>query len=126
MKIAFSAQSPERSSKLDPRFGRCVYFLLSDEETGGWEAVENPAVTAAGGAGPQAAQFLVDQGVDAVVSGAFGPNAFEVLQAAGIEMYTAEGGEVGALEDRLAAGELERISSATVRAHHGGRGRRRS
>lgn len=126
MKIAFSARSSERNSKLDLRFGRCTHFIIRDSETEEWGAVPNPAITASGGAGPQAAQFLADQGVEVVVSGAIGPNAFTSLQAAGIEMFTAESRTVDELHDMLMGGELERVTSATVSAHHGGRGGRRS
>jgi predicted Fe-Mo cluster-binding NifX family protein len=124
MRIAFSSQSDTPKSNLDPRFGRCAAFMLFDTESGEWEGLPNPALGASGGAGPGAAQFLAGQGVEAVVSGAFGPNAFAALQAAGIEMYGADGGPIEALLRRMQAGELERISSATVPAHHGGRGRR--
>jgi len=44
MKIAVSASSPELDSSVDPRFGRCPYFLIVDPETMEFEAVENPYV----------------------------------------------------------------------------------
>jgi predicted Fe-Mo cluster-binding NifX family protein len=110
---------------MDPRFGRCAYFIMWDSNSEEWAAVDNPATTASGGAGPQAAQFLADQGVEAVVSGAFGPNAFTSLEAAGIDMYTAESRTVEELHNMLERGELVRVTSATVSAHHGGRGGRR-
>jgi predicted Fe-Mo cluster-binding NifX family protein len=43
--------------------------------------------SAPGGAGIQAAQFATDQQCDAVISGDFGPNAYNALKAAGIPMY---------------------------------------
>ena len=47
---------------------------------------------AAGGAGVQASQFVAAQGVQVVISGAYGPNAFDTLEAAGIAAYLAPSG----------------------------------
>lgn len=124
MKIAFSSQSDTPGSRLDPRFGRCALFLLFDAESGEWERLPNPALSASGGAGLQAAQALAERGVQAVVSGAFGPNAFTALRAAAIEMYAADEGPIEDLLRQMQGGELEIVSSATAPAHHGGRGRR--
>jgi predicted Fe-Mo cluster-binding NifX family protein len=87
MKLIVTATSPSIDSQVDPRFGRGAYFLLTDADTLEWQALPNPAVTASGGAGIQAAQFITEQDCAAVISGDFGPNAFNALQAAGIHMY---------------------------------------
>jgi predicted Fe-Mo cluster-binding NifX family protein len=86
MKIAVSASSPDLDSPVDPRFGRCSYFLIVDPETMEFEAVENPYVGASGGAGIQAAQLVAGKGVQAVLTGSCGPNAFQTLQAAGVKV----------------------------------------
>jgi predicted Fe-Mo cluster-binding NifX family protein len=86
MKIAVSASSPELDSPVDPRFGRCPYFLIVDPETMEFEIVENPYVGASGGAGIQAAQLVAGKGVQAVLTGSCGPNAFQTLQAAGAKV----------------------------------------
>ncbi len=124
MKIAFSSRSDSPGSRLDLRFGRCAVFMVFDSESGEWERLVNPAWSASGGAGPQAAQALAERGVKAVVSGAFGPNAFTGLEAAGIEMYAADEDPIEDLLRQMQGGELERVSAATVPAHHGGRRRR--
>jgi hypothetical protein len=77
MKIAVSASSPALESPVDPRFGRCLYFLIVDPETMEFEAVENPYVSASGGAGIQAAQLVIQKNVEAVLTGSCGPNAFQ-------------------------------------------------
>src|SRR5690554_4216951 len=87
MKILLTTISPNLESELDPRFGRGAYFLMIDPESLEWNAVANPAVNAPGGAGVQAAQFAKDNDCGAVVSGDFGPNAFDAFKAAGIPMY---------------------------------------
>ena len=87
MKIILTAVSPSIESDVDPRFGRGAYFIVVDPDTLEWKAVPNPALNAPGGAGIQAAQFVTDQKCQAVISGDFGPNAYNALKAAGISMY---------------------------------------
>jgi predicted Fe-Mo cluster-binding NifX family protein len=87
LKIIITTTSPVIEAQLDPRFGRSAFLLIIDSETLEWQAFPNPGVNAPGGAGIQAAQFIVDRQVDAAISGNFGPNAFNALKAAGIPMY---------------------------------------
>lgn len=87
MKIIMTAAAPSLDADIDPRFGRGAYLLEVDTDTLEFEAHANPGVTAGGGAGIQAAQMVSGKGASAVVSGDFGPNAFQAFQAAGISMY---------------------------------------
>lgn len=103
MKIAITTSGPDINSNIDPRFGRCAYFLLiegSSLESGDikWDALPNPAINARGGAGTQAAQYISDQNVQVVISGDFGPNAFSTLQSAGISMYLFKSENTTAME----------------------------
>lgn len=86
MKLIISAQNSSLESQVDRRFGRCTWLILFDTETNQWEAFQNPGASQSGGAGVAAAQFVVDQKADIVVSGDFGPNASRAFQAANIEM----------------------------------------
>jgi predicted Fe-Mo cluster-binding NifX family protein len=128
MKIAISATGPDINAPFDPRFGRGANFIFVDAETGEWEGHPNAAVNAGGGAGIQAAQFVVEHGAQAVVSGNFGPNAFATLKAAGLRMFIAREGTVQELVDRFKAGELQEVDVATrvVGLRHSGRRGRRS
>lgn len=120
MKILITVTSPDFETTLDPRFGRAAYFLLVDADTLDWQAQPNPAVNASGGAGIKAAQFAVDAGCAAVVSGDCGPNAFEVLDAAGISMYLfGQSQNVQQVIESWRAGKLEKIGAATSSGHHG-------
>lgn len=74
MRIAVSASNHELSSPVDPRFGRCPYFIFVDPETIEFEAVENPHLSSASGAGIQSAQFGAEKGAKAVLTGSCGPN----------------------------------------------------
>jgi predicted Fe-Mo cluster-binding NifX family protein len=120
MKIVLSVASPNLTAAIDPRFGRAAYLLVVDTETGQWQAHENPGQNASGGAGIQAAQFAASQNAQAVISGEFGPNAFDALQAAQIAMYAYGNCQTApeALE-RFKAGQLEQIGAATGSGHHG-------
>lgn len=118
MKVCFSIGSPIISAELDPRFGRAAYFLIYDPDLGEQQIIVNPALEAAGGAGIQAAQFVVSRGCGAVVSGDFGPNAYEALEAAGVKMYLSGNcNTVPEALNGLASGRLELLAAPTVAGH---------
>jgi len=109
MKIAISATSPTLDAEVDPRFGRCQYFIIADPETEEFEALDNSSATAAGGAGISAAQMIVGKGVEAVLTGNCGPNAHQVLSTAGIKVVTGVSGKV---KDAIAEYKLGTYSAA--------------
>ncbi|MGD8627264.1 MAG: NifB/NifX family molybdenum-iron cluster-binding protein [Anaerolineae bacterium] len=123
MRIVISSQGEDLQAATSPVFGRCPTFLLVDTETGQFEAVANPAVSQGGGAGIQAAQFVVERGAQAVLSGNLGPNAFDVLLAAEVPCYLVSDGTVGQAVEAFKAGQLQSMAQANVPAHAGmGRG----
>ena len=124
MKLAISADGAQLEAQHDARFGRCAYFIFVDTETNAWEASPNPAINSRGGAGTQAAQFIANQGAQAIISGRFGPNAFEALNAAGIKMYAAAGGRVESVVEEFSSGQLKKVTVPGALGHQGGRGRR--
>ena len=89
-------------------FARAPYFLIRDGKQD--TVVENPAASAHGGAGLQAAQFLVDQGVNALITVRCGENAAEVFEAADIKVYKSEGADAA---ENLAALEEGKLSELT-------------
>jgi len=102
-----------------PVFGRCAAYVFVETETMAFEAVENPALAASGGAGIQAAQFVIERGAQAVVTGNMGPNAFNVFQSAGVPVYLFGGGTVREAVEAFKAGELHSIADANVQAGMG-------
>ena len=77
-------------SALDPRFGRAPAFVIADVESGGLVAeFDNDFAQEAQGAGTATAARISGERVDAVISGAFGPKAYEALNKLGIEMWLA-------------------------------------
>jgi predicted Fe-Mo cluster-binding NifX family protein len=80
MKIAVSATGGSLDAQIDPRFGRCSYFVVVESETMKFETVANTASGAMGGAGIQAAQLVANRGAQVVLTGKAGPNAFQHSQ----------------------------------------------
>jgi predicted Fe-Mo cluster-binding NifX family protein len=120
MIIVVSTTAPNLDAPVDPRFGRAAFFVAADPATMAWQAHPNAAADASGGAGTQAAQFVTGLKAEAVVSGAFGPNAFQALEAAGIAMYLCGKAATArqAIEDYQAGG-LERASQPSRAGRHG-------
>lgn len=126
MKIAVTTNGTDLDAPASPIFGRCTTYILIDTETTQYEALANPALSAGGGAGVQAAQYVVERGAQALVTGNVGPNAFDVLQAAGIPVYLFKDGTVRQAVQAYTGGQLSSIHQANVSAHTGtGRGGRR-
>jgi predicted Fe-Mo cluster-binding NifX family protein len=119
MKIVITATSPDLDSAIDPRFGRAAYFIVVDVIDRKWQACPNPAVDASGGAGTQAAQSIATLGVQAAISGDFGPNAYSALKAAGIAMYLLGTSQtVKEAVEHFFAGKLAQVSAPTSVGHH--------
>jgi len=126
MKICVSAVANSLDAQLDPRFGRCPYFVIVDLESMQFEAIPNDASGAMGGAGIQAAQTIAGKGVTVLITGNVGPNAFQALSAAGIKIVTGAFGTVRESVEKFKRGELRETGAPTVGGHFGmgmGRGR---
>ncbi|KAF5416996.1 MAG: hypothetical protein C5S49_04040 [Candidatus Methanogaster sp.] len=119
MKICVTSTGPSLDAPVDPRFGRCQYFMIVDSETMEYEAMQNPSIGASGGAGIQAAQTVASKGVDVVVTGNLGPNAVQTLTAAGIEMATGASGTVRDCVEQYKSGGLSQTTSPTVPEYSG-------
>ena len=119
MKVLVSAMQDSLDADVSPVFGRCPVYVFVDSETMQFEAVPNPAMSAAGGAGIQAAQFAVSKGAQAMLTGNVGPNAFNVLQAAGMTIYPVSGGTVRQAVEAYKDGKLQPVSGATSGMHGG-------
>ena len=114
MNVAISATAGSLDAQIDPRFGRCQYFVIVDTETMNFEALPNTAAGAMGGAGIQAAQTVANKGVQAVLTGSVGPNAFQALSAAGINIITGVFGTVREAVEKFKSGQLQKITAPTA------------
>jgi predicted Fe-Mo cluster-binding NifX family protein len=123
MKIAVSATVPGLDAEVDPRFGRCQYFVIVDPQSMEFEAVDNSNAMAAGGAGISTAQMIASKGVEAVLTGNCGPNAYQTLSAAGIQVITGVSGKIRDAVEAYKVGGLQPNTQPNVGSHHGmGRG----
>jgi predicted Fe-Mo cluster-binding NifX family protein len=119
MKIAISSSGKTLDSLLDPRFGRCAWFVVIDPADMNYEAFDNQSAAQSGGAGIQAAQFLVDKNVSAVITGHVGPNAVQTLSAAGIEIFAQQQGTIREVVERYKNNRLNPTAQSTVGRHFG-------
>ena len=119
MKIAVSATGKDLNCQIDPRFGRCQYFIFVDSETMEFEAFENEGLMASGGAGVQAAQLVAQKGANTLITGTIGPDAASALSASGIKVYLVPGGTVKDVIEGYKTGSLHEASGATVPPHFG-------
>ncbi|AJC72022.1 iron-molybdenum cofactor-binding protein [Thermococcus guaymasensis DSM 11113] len=90
MRIAIPTNGGGLEDTVAPVFARAPAFAIIDvegEEVKNVKVIQNPAMNAAGGAGPMAVQTLINEGVDAIVAPQVGPNALGAIQAAGIRLY---------------------------------------
>ncbi len=102
VKIAITSRGEDKDASVDTRFGRAEYFLIYDQETDTWECLPNrQSLTAAHGAGIQAAQTVLKAGARALITGHIGPKAFKVLDAGGMAIYSA-----GEVDEKMTAEEI--------------------
>ncbi|MFL0198885.1 NifB/NifX family molybdenum-iron cluster-binding protein [Clostridium sp. WILCCON 0269] len=118
MKIAISAHGAETDSLADVRFGRCKYFQIYNAENEEIKILENKGQFSGGGAGIAAAQQLLDEKVDVVITGSLGPNAFKIINRSGIEAYKCESVTINSVLEKFQKGELDRLMQSGP-AHHG-------
>jgi len=119
MKICVTSEGNSLDSKVDPRFGRCQYFIFVDADTSVFEAIQNPNIESMGGAGIQSGQFVAEKKVKAVLTGNVGPNAFQTLQSAGIDVVTGISGTVKEAIEKYKKGELKPTQGPSVNSKFG-------
>jgi predicted Fe-Mo cluster-binding NifX family protein len=108
MKIAITAQDKELSSEVDLRFGRAKWLIVLDTETGDYEAHDNVLnLNAMQGAGIQTGKNIANLGVEVVITGNVGPNAFKTLNAANVKIFLSKTQTVKDAVASFKAGELE-------------------
>ena len=118
MKVAITSSTKSIDSTIDERFARCNFFVIIDTDSMEYEFFSNEAIASSSGAGVKAAQELINRGVDAVITGNIGPNAFDVLNKAGIKIFKASGSIREAIEN-FKEGNLKEMDMANVGRHGG-------
>ena len=113
MKILITSSGHDLNSTVDMRFARAPYFIIVDSENpDNPEIINNPFTGTPSGAGIVAARFVVEKGVNAVISGAFGPNSSMILNSAGVQMIQETSGlTVKDAINRFVKGEYKQSAS---------------
>lgn len=119
MKLAVTSTGDNLDSQVDPRFGRCQYFIIVDTDTMQFEALQNPNFQAPSGAGIATAQTIAGKGVETVLTGNVGPNAHQTLSAAGIKVATGASGKIREAIENYKQGKLQSTSGPSVGSHFG-------
>ncbi len=104
MKVAISSSRGGKDDIVNRFFGRCPKFTIaeiSDSSVKWLDALDNPGHHSGGGAGVSASQLLINNGVDAIITGNCGPKAMSALKMAKIPVYHASGGISKAVEDLI-------------------------
>ena len=119
MKIAVSSTDKDLDAEVDQRFGRCKYFLIVDLENMNFDVISNESIMASGGAGIKAAETVVNNGAEVLITGNIGPNAHKTLATGGVKIYT---GAKGSIKDAIKSyknNELNQTDNPNVGNHHG-------
>lgn len=119
MKIAVTATGNTLESSLDPRFGRCRFFLVVEIADLSFEPMVNPNVSRDSAAGIQAAQLLANTGIQFVITGNCGPNAYQTLTAAGIGVIVGCSGTVRSVIEEFKNGRYSTVQEPNVASHFG-------
>jgi predicted Fe-Mo cluster-binding NifX family protein len=119
MKIGITAKGDNLDSEVDPRFGRCKYFIIVDPDTLEFEAIENFSIEASGGAGVQSGQLVATKEVEVILTGNIGPNAFQILQSAGIKTITGASGKVREAIEKYKKGGFKPVEGSNVNSKFG-------
>jgi len=86
MIIAVTSTGGSMEALVSEQFGRCQYFLIVDTDTMKFEAVSNPGEQMQSGAGPKAAEIIINKGAKVVLTGHVGDKAEEVLKRGGVNI----------------------------------------
>ena len=107
MKVAVSSTGKGLDAVIDPRFGRCACFVIVDTDDMSCVCHDNESAALGGGAGIQAAQFVISKGAQAVLTGSCGPNAISVFSAAGVMVVPGQRGTVREAVEKFQTGGFQ-------------------
>lgn len=119
MKLVITSQGTDPAGPVDSRFGRARYFIVFDTDNDEFTVLDNAdQVEAAQGAGVQAAQNVVSSGAEVLLTGNCGPQAFRVLSAAGVKIYSGIKGTVQEAVQAWRQNELELLNGPDSPQRH--------
>ena len=119
MKLCISATGEDLDSNVDPRFGRSNYLIIINPDNMSFEVVKNENSEAMGGAGIRTAELIVKKGANIVITGNIGPNAFQTLKAADVNVITGVDGKIKDVVNKFNQGLLKQVDNPNVGSHFG-------
>ena len=121
MKIAIPVDEKSLDSNVCVSFGRTPYFLIYDVDTKESVFLDNSAAASTSGAGIKAAQTIVDNKANVLLTPRCGENAAEVLKSADIEIFKTTSASVKDNIDAFIDGKLSLLDEIHAGFHgHGG------
>jgi predicted Fe-Mo cluster-binding NifX family protein len=117
MKIAIPVDEKNMETNVCVSFGRTPYFLIYDVETKESIFIDNSAAASTGGAGIKAAQIIVDNRANALLTPRCGENAAEVLKSAEIKIFKTAFASVKDNIDAFIAGKLPELDEIHAGFH---------
>ncbi|MGO1368331.1 MAG: NifB/NifX family molybdenum-iron cluster-binding protein [Senegalia sp. (in: firmicutes)] len=121
MKIGIPVSEKTIEGYVNNTFGRTNYFLIYDTQSQSSNFVNNTAASSQGGAGIKAAQILVDENIDCLLTPRCGKNAAEVLENADIKLYKSNSSTIKENIDALKEDKLYELNEIHA-GFHGSRG----
>jgi predicted Fe-Mo cluster-binding NifX family protein len=116
-KVAVTAVAASLDAAVDPRFGRCAYFVIVDLEEGTVETLDNANAAARGHAGAQSAQLIASKGATVLLTGKCGPTASSALAKQGIQVVSGCSGSVRDVIRKYKEGKQEQPAVAPEKKH---------
>ena len=83
MKIAVAADNKTAKASVSNMAAKCPYYLIFNNKGELIEVVDNPYRDASRNAGPSAANFLAQKGIDIIVAESFGSKMIDALRNKG-------------------------------------------
>ncbi|SHE81545.1 NifB/NifX family molybdenum-iron cluster-binding protein [Alkalibacter saccharofermentans] len=121
MKLAMPVNEKNIKSGICCSFGRAPWFMIYDTEIKKESFIDNSAASSAGGAGIKAAQLLVDQNIDGLITPRCGQNAAEVVQGADIQIIESQGEDIEENIKLFEKGKLVLLSEIHAGYHNHGK-----
>lgn len=107
MIIGIPVEKDSMNASISDHFGRTNFFLVYNTDNKESTFIDNTAANSTGGAGIKAAQTIVDNKVDILISPRLGQNAAEVINSQNIKLYQSIDASI---EDNIKALEENKLS----------------
>lgn len=117
MKIVIPVDEKNIRTNVCLSFGRAPYFLVYNTETKESVFLDNSAATSTGGAGIKAAQTIVDNKANVLLTPRCGENAADVLKAADIKIFKTTTASAKDNIDDFIAGKLPSLDEIHAGFH---------